>query len=203
MDLSRAENPTLAGQRGILWQLAWYVTSVLLFESAVHLPYRFKSWLLRCFGADIGAGAVIKPRVRIKYPWFLKLGANVWIGECVWIDNLCEVIIGDNVCLSQGCYILTGNHDYRSITFRRFTRSVAVHDGCWIGAQSIVCPGSVLGAGTVLAAGSVLSGRTEDGAIYRGNPAIQTGWRNLGVSNARIERLHGGEVQEMQSANGD
>ena len=48
----------------------------------------FKRFLLRLFGAKIGKGVVIKPCVNIKYPWKLRIGNYVWIGENVWIDNL-------------------------------------------------------------------------------------------------------------------
>ena len=68
----------------------------------------FNSWLpgsgwrvqlLRLFGASIGSGVVIKPHVRIKFPWKLSIGDYSWIGEEVWIDNLAEVSIGSNCCI--------------------------------------------------------------------------------------------------------
>ena len=62
-------------------------------------------------------GVVIKPNVKIKYPWNLYIGNNSWLGEKVWIDNLDIVSVGNNCCISQGAYLLTGNHDYRSEYF--------------------------------------------------------------------------------------
>src|SRR5690349_1198725 len=91
----------------------WYYISLVFFRNNFFPFSSFKVTLLRLFGAEVGKGVLIKPDVSIKFPWKLKLGANIWIGEQVWIDNLAEVVIGDNVCLSQGVYLLTGNHNYK------------------------------------------------------------------------------------------
>jgi len=77
------------------------------------LPFSsVRRFILRCFGAKVERGVVLKPGVRVKYPWRLSIGAHSWIGEDVWIDNLVEVRIGANACLSQGAYLCTGNHDW-------------------------------------------------------------------------------------------
>lgn len=73
----------------------------------------FKIWMLRKFGAKIGKGVFIKPLVNIKYPWNLDIGDYTWIGENVWIDNLTQVKIGSNVCISQGAMLLCRNHNYK------------------------------------------------------------------------------------------
>ena len=62
-------------------------------------------FLLKLYGAKI-EGVVLKPKVNIKFPWNLIVSENVWIGENVWIDNLDKVIIGDNVCISQGAFLI-------------------------------------------------------------------------------------------------
>ena len=58
--------------------------------------------------------------MNIKYPWFLAIGDHTWIGEKVWIDNLAEVAIGANCCVSQGAMLLCGNHNYKKSTFELF-----------------------------------------------------------------------------------
>lgn len=171
VDLSLAENPPLADNRPAGWRVAWYVVSTVLFESAIHLPYSWKAAILRLFGARIGRGLVIKPRVKIKFPWFLSIGNHTWLGERVWIDNLAPVQIGNNVCISQDALMLTGNHDYRSPSFTRFVRSVLIEDGVWIGARCIVCPGTVIRSGAIIEVGSVVKGSLAAHSVFGGRAA--------------------------------
>ncbi len=127
--------------------------------------------LLRIFGARIGTGVVIKPAVDVKYPWHLEIGNDCWIGERVWIDNLTRVQIANNVCISQGAYLCTGNHDWSDPAFGLIIAPVVLSDGAWAGACCILTPGTVLGVGAVAAAGAVVSGNVPDFHIMAGNPA--------------------------------
>jgi len=98
-------------------QFIWYFTNVLFFINPLNPGSGIKKALLRLFGAKIGKGVVLKPSINIKYPWKLSIGDFSWIGEKVWIDNLGQVDIGKNVCISQGAMLLTGNHDYKKQGF--------------------------------------------------------------------------------------
>lgn len=128
--------------------------------------------LLRLFGAKIGQSVTIKPGVNVKYPWFLAIGNHVWIGEEVWIDNLTQVTIHDNVCLSQGAMLLTGNHDYRRRAFDLVVKPITLEEGVWIGAKAVVCPGIHCHSHALLAVGSVATRPLEAYGIYQGNPAV-------------------------------
>lgn len=161
-------------KKSVSIQAVWYFVSLLVFESAWFPVYLFKSRLLRLFGAQIGSGIVIKPKVYIKYPWMLEMGNHVWIGEGVRIDNLADVKIGSDVCISQNSFLLTGNHDYRSDTFDLVIGSITIEDEVWVGASVVVCPNTFLSKGTVVSVGSVISGTTIVNQVYRGNPAIVT-----------------------------
>lgn len=165
--LGSARSEPLAGNRGMATRIAWYVVSLLLFEGPIHLPYALKRLVLVLFGARIGKGLVVKPRVQIKYPWFLEAGDFVWLGENVWIDNLAPVTLGSNVCISQGALVLTGNHNYKSERFDRFSRPVLIGDHVWIGARSVVCPGAVLRDRTVLTVGCIFAGTSTGGTVVR------------------------------------
>src|SRR5690606_39763522 len=81
-----------------IWML-WHVASRLFINTYFPYPMSFKCIVLKAFGAKLGKGVVIKPKVNIKYPWYLTVENDTWIGEKVWIDNLAEVRIGQNVCL--------------------------------------------------------------------------------------------------------
>ncbi len=98
----------------------------------------------------MGKGVVIKPSVNIKYPWKLTLGNHFWIGEETWIDNLSEVVIGDNVTISQGAMILTGTHDHTKETFDFISLPVIIEEGAWIGARAVVYGGVTVGSHAIL-----------------------------------------------------
>ena len=156
---------------GRIKQFMWYVVNLLMFNS-YWLPFsRVKVLCLRLFGAKVGKGCVIKPKVNIKYPWKLTLGDYVWIGEGVWIDNLALVSVGNHVCLSQGSMLLCGNHNYQKSSFDLMVGEIHLEDGAWVGAKTIVCPGVKVATHAVLSVGSVLTQNTKAYTIYQGNPA--------------------------------
>ena len=171
VDLGSFSNPEYDPGGGRLGRILWYYVSLVVFESAWFPFVHFKPLLLRFFGAHIGTHVVIKPNVRIKYPWRLKIGNHCWIGQDVWIDNLADVAIGANVCLSQGAFLCTGSHDYKRTTFNLIARKVVVGDGAWIGATSLVLGGVEVGANALVAAGSIVTKDVPPAAIVAGNPA--------------------------------
>jgi putative colanic acid biosynthesis acetyltransferase WcaF len=179
VDLSKYDNRGYTPGRSFLVRLLWYVCNATLFATWLLPMSGPKRMLLRLFGARIGTGVIIKPRVNIKYPWHLSIGQHCWIGEGSWIDNLVDVTIGDNVCVSQGAYLLTGNHDYKDPRFRFMGLPIILADGSWVGAFVIVCPGAHLAQNSIVTVGSVLRGETAPDGIYSGNPATRVRERNL------------------------
>jgi len=167
-------NPGAAGLKRFLW----YFTSIVWVNSYFPVS-RVKVFVLRLFGAKIGEGVVIKPKVNIKYPWNLTIGNNVWLGENVWIDNLGKVTIGDNCCISQGAMLLHGNHDYKKETFDLIVKDIVLEEGVWIGAKSIVCPGVKCFSHAVLSVSSVAISDLESYSIYQGNPATKIRERKI------------------------
>lgn len=152
-------------------QLLWYFVNILFFLNPLNPINNIKVFLLRLFGAKIGEGVILKPCVNIKYPWFLEIGDFCWIGENVWIDNLAIVQIGNNVCLSQGVLLLTGNHNFKSESFDLMVGGITLEDGAWIGSKAVVCPNVRVKSHAVLSVGSVATEDLEPYTIYQGNPA--------------------------------
>jgi putative colanic acid biosynthesis acetyltransferase WcaF len=97
--------------RSVLEMLC-YLVKCSFFLSPFPFPSRFKRAVLRAFGARVGRGVVIKPRVNIHFPWKLAVGDFAWIGEEVFILNFEPVTIGPQCCISQRAFLCTGNHDY-------------------------------------------------------------------------------------------
>ena len=154
-------------------RFCWYWVNTVFFKSGVFPFYGLKRILLKLFGAKIGKGVLVKPFVNIKYPWLLELGDHIWIGEHVWIDNLAKITIGNNVCLSQGAFLLTGNHDYTKQAFDLIVQPIILEEGVWIGANAIVCPGVVCHQYALLTVGSVATAGLAAYTINAGNPAVK------------------------------
>jgi putative colanic acid biosynthesis acetyltransferase WcaF len=164
--------------RSVLVRGLWYVLSLVVFQSGLVPLYAIKRWLLRRFGATVGKGVVIKPHVRIKFPWRFRVGEQCWIGEDVWIDNLASVQLANDVCLSQGAYLCTGSHDHRRVTFDLIVKPIVVESCAWIGARAIVLPGVTIQRGAVVAAGSVVTRDIPPGVIAGGSPCRVIGDRD-------------------------
>lgn len=181
MDLSTYNNEWFSEQIGAsrIKQGLWYFINIIFFINPLNPFSKLKISLLRWFGAKIGNGVVIKPAVNIKYPWKLEIGHYCWIGEKVWIDNLAPVKIANNVCVSQGAMLLTGNHNYKKTTFDLMVAPIVLNNGAWVGAKSVVCPGVTLGENAVLTVQSVAVKDLEPSGIYQGNPAVQVKKREM------------------------
>lgn len=156
---------------GLLPRVLWFVTSLLLIDSGWPLPSSARRTVLRWFGARIGKGVVIKPHVRIKFPWKLEIGDHTWIGEGTWIDNLADVRIGSHVCISQGVYFCTGSHNHRKRSFDLLTAPIVVEDGAWIAARSTLLQGVTVGANALVAAASMVHKDVAAATVVGGNPA--------------------------------
>ena len=160
----------------------WYLLKCVFFLSAFPWPSRFKSWLLRRFGAEIGREVYWKPRINIHIPWKLKVGDFTWIGEEVCIINFAPVSIGANCCLSQRSFLCSGNHDYRSPDMRYRHAPIVLEDGVWVGAGAFVGPGVIIGTDAVITVMSLANRSLEGGWIYAGNPCqpVRRRWPERG-----------------------
>lgn len=166
-----------------LWvEALWHAVKCVFFLSSWPFPSRFKCWILRRFGARMGQGIVIKPRVNIHFPWKLVVGDFAWIGEEAFILNFEPVVIGSHCCISQRAFLCTGNHDYRQRHMPFRNRPITIEDGAWVGAQVFVAPGVTIGSEAVITAGSVVTASPPAGMVCSGNPCSpqKRRWPNPG-----------------------
>lgn len=156
----------------LIKQFLWYFTDVFFFKSRMMPVSSVLVFFLKLFGAKIGKEVRIKPGIHVKYPWKLEVGDYSWLADC-YIDNLDEVKVGKNCCISQQAVLITGNHDYKSTRFDLITAPIILEDGAWIGAAAKVCPGITLHSHSVLTLGSIATNNLMPYTIYQGNPAIK------------------------------
>jgi putative colanic acid biosynthesis acetyltransferase WcaF len=169
-----------------LVEALWLAISWLFVDS--WLPgSALRAFWLRLFGARIGGGARLKPRLRVKFPWRLAVGDHVWLGEGVWIDNLAPVTVGDHCCISQGAYLCTGSHDWSRADFALTVAPITLEDQCWVGARAVLGPGITVHQGAVLGLGGIALTDLEPWSVYLGNPATKVRSRHEEPATARAE----------------
>jgi putative colanic acid biosynthesis acetyltransferase WcaF len=171
MKLDRFDNSLFDRGASRSREILWWAVRSLLFTPWFPIPSFLKVAALRLFGASVGKGVVIRSRVNITFPWRLRIGDHVWIGDEVLILSLATVTIGSHVCISQRAFLCTGSHDHASEGFDLVTAPIMIGEGTWIGASVFVAPGVTLASGTLCAAGAVVLRDTVAGARIGGNPA--------------------------------
>jgi putative colanic acid biosynthesis acetyltransferase WcaF len=197
MDLEidlRSSNKVVRG-RPLWFDACWYFFGLPLLKSYFITSSSFRATLLRLFGARVGKGVVLKPGLKVKFPWYLDVGDYAWVGEDAWIDNLAQVTIGPHACISQGVYLCTGNHDWTSLNMRLFAKPITCGRGSWVGARATVCPGVSMGPGAILAAGSVANKDIPSFEIHGGNPAVFVRYRILAASEGPSQESCGSSTK--------
>lgn len=159
-DLSKFNKAGYVKGRNRLMQGLWFLSSYLFFQK-YWFPSNFRPPLLRLFGAQVGSKVLIRHQVRIHWPWKLKIGNYVWIGEGAWILNLEQVDIGNSVCISQEAFICTGSHDVKSPTFDFNNKPIRISDEVWLCARSIILAGSEVPKGSVIPALTTFNGNMK------------------------------------------
>jgi acetyltransferase-like isoleucine patch superfamily enzyme len=139
---------------------------------------------------EIADGVTIDSFVKIK-----PAGGpgDVTIGAGTTINSGCVIYTGNGVAIGKGCAIAANctfapvNHEYRDadrpIAAQRFMASrggIVVEDDVWIGANSVILDGAVLGKGCVVGAGSVVRGRLRPYSVNVGSPTREIGMRGAG-----------------------
>lgn len=150
--------------------LIWLLVSNVIFLTNIPYPNILKVVLLRAFGAKIGRKVVIKPWVKIKFPWNLSLADHVWLGEEVWIDNISMVTISSHVCVSQGAFLLTGNHNYSKSYFPLISKPILIEEGVWVCAKAVVTGGVTLKSHSILSLGCIATKDLDSYYIYGNFP---------------------------------
>jgi putative colanic acid biosynthesis acetyltransferase WcaF len=185
--MSRVRNDLFDPHQGLdrgapLWkECCWQLVKGCFFLTWFPWPMALKRGLLRLFGAKVGLGVVIKPRVHIYFPWKFQIGDHAWLGEEAFIMNLEPVHIGPNCCISQRAFLCTGNHDFTDPAFRFMNKGIVVHAGAWIAASVFVGPGVEVGSDAVATAGSVVLRDLPAGMVCSGNPCtpVKPRWNEL------------------------
>ena len=170
-NLSKFKLPDDFRKKGKFSVQLWWITQSSLFAMSPQFMYGWRNFLLRSFGAKIGKNVIIRPNVRITYPWNLTIGDHAWVGDHVELYTLGEIKIGNNAVVSQKSYLCTGSHDYQSEAFNIYQKPIVIEDEAWVATDVFIAPGVTIGKGAVIAARSSAYQDMPTGMICMGNPA--------------------------------
>jgi acetyltransferase-like isoleucine patch superfamily enzyme len=135
------------------------------------------------------AGCQIAPGVSIQGPLIflgrgspgrrLRVGEGSNIGPHVTFGLDATITTGRNVNIAPGATLHTATHalGFGSRRMRPdvIARPIAIGDGAWIGAGSLILPGVTVGAGSVVSAGAVVERDVPPNTLVSGNPATVVG----------------------------
>jgi acetyltransferase-like isoleucine patch superfamily enzyme len=106
----------------------------------------------------------------------VSIGDRCVIGRGSHLIGHWSIVLGDDIQTGPYVYITDQNHGYEDPEMPiglQPTKEGAVHigSGSWLGANSVILPGTQLGDHCVVAAGAVVRGTFPDHCVVAGVPA--------------------------------
>lgn len=150
-----------------IWGLAYF----WLFKFSPRALFFWRTWILKCFGAQIGKECKVYPSVKIWNPKHLILGDRVIIGDSVDLYNVGSIEIESDVTISQYAFLCTASHDIECPQRKLIVQPIHIRKGAWVFAAAFVGMGVSVEAGAVVAARSVVVKNVGAFEVVAGNPA--------------------------------
>lgn len=189
--LNRMKNPL------IIYSLFSSISNViwLVFEI---LPHSLRKLFFKCLFKEFGKDIMLDYRCYFRYPWRVKIGNNVSINRgCEFYSSMRSeqgyITIEDNVFMGPRVTVFSAGHDYSSIKLPDTSAPVIIRKYVWVGGNTTILPGVVIGEGAVIGAGSLVTKSIPPFAIAVGNPAKVIKMRVLkdnSVNSVRSELIN-------------
>lgn len=175
MQPSRATaDPTLAPQYSFAnraRRALWNLTCAVLYRPSPRPFHAWRAFLLRLFGARLGAKCHFYAKGRIWAPWNLVCEDRATLADDAELYNPSPIYMGSHAIVSQGAYVCGATHLYNDPNFTLVSSPTRLGAYSWVCARAIVSPGVSLGNGAVLGLGSIATRDLEAFGVYAGMPA--------------------------------
>ena len=171
---AKPSDPYLGPQRSLtdrvrrqLWNTCW----ALFYRTSPRTAHGWRAWLLRCFGAKMGANCHFYPQSRVWAPWNLECEDAVALGDRAELYNPSRLYLASHAIISQDAYLCGATHDYNNPAFPVVSYPMRVGRYAWVAARACVSPGVDIAEGAVLGLASVATRDLEAWSVYAGVPA--------------------------------
>lgn len=149
----------------------WHAFYIVLYRPTPVVAHRWRSFVLRAFGAQVAKGAFPYPSARIWAPWNLDMRRGSCLAPDVECYNVARIVLGEGVTVSQKSYLCAASHDFDDPAFPLTGAPIVIDDGAWVAADVFVGPGVYIGERAVVLARSVVVRDVEEGTVVGGNPS--------------------------------
>ncbi len=152
-----------------------------------HIPsYTLRyAWYRKVLGWRIGPKASILLGQHVQMAGVRTSGRKVVIGKGTVINYGCllyttgGIVIGDQVSISAGVWLVTGTHDINHPQFIDSYKPIVIGNYAWIGMRATILGGVTIGEGAVVMAGAMVTRDVTPFAVVGGVPAKVVGNREL------------------------
>ncbi|MFD3002775.1 WcaF family extracellular polysaccharide biosynthesis acetyltransferase [Pontibacter toksunensis] len=156
--------------RNRVGRVIWGLVYVLLFRFSPKPLHEWRAFLLRLFGAKVGHGVHVYPKVNIWAPWNLVLKDECGVANGAILYSMGAITIGMQAVVSQGAHLCAGTHDYTKSGFPLVTMPITIGDNAWIAAETFIHPGITIGEGCVIGARAVVTQDMPAWMVCAGHP---------------------------------
>lgn len=170
IDLSKyQDNLSLSNK---LLRLTWNIVYWILFRPFMGpVFYKWRIFILRCFGARIDWTAHVYSSAKIWAPWNLEMKPYACLSSDVDCYNVDSIVIGASAVVSQKAYLCTASHDITNPLHPLIAAPIIIKDQAWIAADTFVGMDVTIGEGAVVGARAAVFKDVEPWTVVGGNPA--------------------------------
>lgn len=151
--LIKSIKDTKGYQTPITWKIIFF-QKVLKFNKHCNWPVHFTSTVTNSENIIIG------------------IDVNPGYSSGCYIQSFGKIEIGDYTQIASNVGIITSNHIPENNKIHTLPKNVKIGKYCWLGMNSVILPGVILGDFTIVGAGAVVTKSFKEGyCIIAGNPA--------------------------------
>lgn len=175
-----------------------------VFNPLFNIIFNFYTWFVGRKFRTIGKGCSIRPILNVNNPQYIRMGNDVSLGIFCWIGTQIEenhtkpkltignrvhigaysmilaadeILIGNNIIMSERVTIVDHIHDYRDVNVPvidqpiKSTGRIVIENGCFIGINAVITGGVRVGEHSIIGANAVVTRDVPPFTVVGGVPA--------------------------------